>query len=188
MLVFGDLTTKIHVSFMQLIPYGCTQKHLCYQINTHNKFMHSNIFKYIATINCKFSTCTVGAKGCAANVFCETQTCGIDPYCCDTKWNVICEDIAKTRFPEECCRQRCHNHCVEDKYQPGCPTYPKCENQICTLDPYCCKTRWDKICENLAKKNEECCVLYLTATTTTTTTTIPAKTTAIPPKPPVNEN
>ena len=38
----------------------------------------------------------------------------------------------------------------------GCPQYEECEAQVCQQDMYCCETRWDSTCTDLAQEVFEC--------------------------------
>jgi hypothetical protein len=80
---------------------------------------------------------------------CCDAVCTIDPFCCGSKWDGLCADIA-----EERCRGLCGNSaagsCFVAKAFPACND-TECCNAVCNVDPVCCATVWDAACVDLAK-------------------------------------
>jgi hypothetical protein len=79
---------------------------------------------------------------------CCEAVCTIDPFCCGSKWDGLCADIA-----EERCTGLCGNpdagSCFVPKAFPGCNDVDCC-NAVCAVDPVCCGTIWDAACVTLA--------------------------------------
>jgi len=117
-----------------------------------------------APITCS-TTCTRGL--CAAGPpldpecdECAALICENDPYCCDTFWDNICVNRART----DCSNLSCtgnpgtslsagtctHAVCTEGApLFAGCddpPLTPSCTDAICAVDPTCCSTAWDATC------------------------------------------
>jgi hypothetical protein len=47
-----------------------------------------------------------------------------------------------------------HSECSEgDKLTPSCSA---CATDVCNQDPYCCNTKWDKVCTDVAKTKSSC--------------------------------
>ena len=83
---------------------------------------------------------------------CQT-VCAIDPRCCDLTWDQACVNWAE-RFCITCGNPRagscCHSH-----QGPHCDDLVCCE-AVCTIDPFCCETRWDFDCARQASSTTIC--------------------------------
>jgi hypothetical protein len=84
-----------------------------------------------------------GTVGCADPACCQT-VCGLDPYCCEVRWNANCAATAavvctgQTGCPGT-------EDCFSAHGTPGCSD-PACCADICDRDPYCCATGWNDRC------------------------------------------
>jgi hypothetical protein len=105
--------------------------------------------------NCPHDKCIEGVAldpSCGA---CVADICAADSFCCDTAWDNLCVEEARTICGSFTClesRGQC-NHTIcsfGPKLTPGCdvPPFPQggCVAQICTADPFCCEDHWDSIC------------------------------------------
>ena len=52
--------------------------------------------------------------------------------------------------------QFCSQERGSDESIAGCPPYEACETNVCQQDMYCCETRWDSTCTDLAQEVFEC--------------------------------
>jgi len=115
--------------------------------------------------------CTEVGDGPGCNAVCDTEVCGLDPFCCNNYWDGICANGASNicsgyeywnsagtssaygsgynenpagQIDGTCC------DCQNDKPygNPYCNT--ECDAEICPLDNYCCNNSWDWICANAA--------------------------------------
>jgi len=66
--------------------------------------------------------------------------CGLDPFCCDTWWDELCIDSARTDCGLECMADCCAAHS-----EPGCDD-PGIADCVCSYDGFCCDTWWDDDC------------------------------------------
>ena len=78
---------------------------------------------------------------------CCNQVCNIDPHCCETTWDEACVQWAD-RFCFSCGNPRAGNCCHQND-SPFCNDRVCCE-QVCAVDSFCCETRWDSVCGQLA--------------------------------------
>lgn len=81
-----------------------------------------------------------GALGCQLPSCCE-QVCVLDSFCCETKWDAICADLAF----DTCLGCPPSDHGALVKGAPGC-TDVGCCGVVCMADSYCCDTAWDQTC------------------------------------------
>ena len=86
---------------------------------------------------------------------CVAQICAADPFCCDTQWDSICVEEARTICGSLACVEsagQCnHTLCsFGPTLAPACdvPPFPQggCVAQICAVDPFCCEEHWDAFC------------------------------------------
>jgi len=68
--------------------------------------------------------------------------CAVDTFCCDTAWDHLCVD-------------QCHATSTGCGEPTGCfpapwagcgDCDPALQDCVCTADPFCCETQWDKLC------------------------------------------
>ncbi|MCH8824095.1 MAG: S8 family serine peptidase [Planctomycetes bacterium] len=80
---------------------------------------------------------------------CCEIVCDINPYCCETTWDLACANAAI----QECVPQ-CGDFALGcfEPHPPGSPLCedPDCCSAVCSLDPFCCSTTWDLICSAIA--------------------------------------
>ena len=86
---------------------------------------------------------------------CCDRVCNIDPYCCNTRWDVACVELANTECNLWNCRcgDPAAGDCRSAHGNPGCSDFDCC-NAVCLLDPWCCTVSWDYSCINIA--SQEC--------------------------------
>ncbi|MCI0631847.1 MAG: hypothetical protein L0Y44_14465 [Phycisphaerales bacterium] len=100
--------------------------------------------------------CTTGTPGCADQACCEL-VCVLNPFCCETFWGSDCVQL----WSDNCtssggfvypCPLPCPNddHECDTTGPPGCSDANCCE-LVCSFDPFCCQTFWDRICVNEAR-------------------------------------
>ena len=105
--------------------------------------------------------CCSGGNGLGCDCQpCENVICALDPFCCNTDWDDQCNGSAAELCP--CCT----DGCVDDGSPPcnccsgggplGCNCQP-CEDLVCAVDPFCCDTTWDSICDGEAATLCTCC-------------------------------
>jgi subtilisin-like proprotein convertase family protein len=116
---------------------------------------------YTLTLSCEggapASNCCVanGGLGCD-DPECEAQICAADSFCCATAWDQICADEAAQLCGDLCaggpggpCGPPNTNDCCAANGTPGCSDLACCET-VCAIDPFCCDTSWDGICQGEA--------------------------------------
>jgi hypothetical protein len=98
---------------------------------------------------CDHPDCSTGDALTPSCDTCAGEICAQDSYCCTTAWDSICVGEAGSICNETCggggggstCK---HNECNSGvKLKSGCDS---CVTDICSQDPYCCKTKWDSVC------------------------------------------
>ncbi|MGB0716693.1 MAG: right-handed parallel beta-helix repeat-containing protein [Phycisphaerae bacterium] len=77
----------------------------------------------------------------------EVCVCAVDPFCCETAWDLTCADLASG-----CQGGNCTHGCCEEG-PAGCDA-PGVESCVCGMDPFCCNSAWDYLCIQIA--NEVC--------------------------------
>jgi hypothetical protein len=81
---------------------------------------------------------------------CCAGVCFIDPNCCSVGWDDACVAIARNVCCGDVgCGDWCAGSCFTPSEKPFCNDAACCE-AVCTIDPFCCSTRWDGICISLA--------------------------------------
>ncbi|MEY4848943.1 MAG: hypothetical protein RLZZ36_2056 [Pseudomonadota bacterium] len=78
---------------------------------------------------------------------CCSRVCTIDPACCATSWDQSCVAWAD-RFCFSCGNPRAGNCCHQNE-TPYCNDRVCCET-VCAADQFCCETRWDTLCGEVA--------------------------------------
>jgi hypothetical protein len=95
------------------------------------------------------------AAGCNEPACC-TAVCALDPYCCDSEWDVICADLANATsacanaVPANCGNPAAGSCFDANDALPGCADSTCCA-AVCAVNPYCCTFEWDLICVELAE-------------------------------------
>lgn len=81
---------------------------------------------------------------------CCAGVCVIDPACCTTTWDDACVGIARgTCCGDVGCGNWCAGSCFEPHGAPFCSDAACCE-AVCSIDPFCCSTKWDGLCADFA--------------------------------------
>ncbi len=89
-----------------------------------------------------------GTPGCD-NVACCVAVCEVDPFCCDTAWDLICKNEANSICGN--CGNPAAGSCYEPHINPGCDD-AECCRLVCEVDPYCCEVTWDGQCKDEANQ------------------------------------
>ncbi len=93
---------------------------------------------------------------------CCTTVCQLDPFCCDTVWDVQCvggvlQFCLDLSCP--CGTGGAGSGCFAVHAVPGCSSLICC-NVVCNSDPFCCGVTWDASCvaaaETLCSQNPGC--------------------------------
>ena len=107
--------------------------------------------------------CCSGGNGLGCDCQpCENIVCALDPFCCDTTWDRICDGQAAELCT--CCTDGCDDdgsppcNCCSGGGPLGCNCQP-CEDLVCGADPFCCDTIWDVLCNNAAAELCTCCAV-----------------------------
>ncbi len=109
--------------------------------------------------------CCSGGNGLGCDCQpCENVVCALDPFCCQTEWDNACNGSAVQLCT--CCTDECDDsgdgsppcNCCSNGNGIGCDCQP-CQNIICGLDPFCCNTSWDSLCNNAAAELCTCCAV-----------------------------
>lgn len=104
--------------------------------------------------SCAHSTCDTGDPLDPVCDTCVAQICDLDPYCCTTSWDSVCQGEVVTICGSLACGGG-QGACVHPLCEAGpaltasCdspPLDPSCVDAICEVDPYCCDTAWDSVC------------------------------------------
>jgi hypothetical protein len=114
--------------------------------------------------------CCSGGNGLGCDCpECSDLICGLDPFCCNTSWDSICDGAAGSLCT--CCVDGCGGagdgggddgggpvpcNCCAGGNGLGCDC-PACSDLICGLDAFCCNTSWDSICDGAAGSLCTCC-------------------------------
>jgi hypothetical protein len=93
--------------------------------------------------------CSEGAPTCE-NAAVSACTCAFDPYCCETAWDDVCVIVATIYCDARCpdlpvCGSPTAGSCTAVHPTPACAD-AECCVAVCTADPFCCETAWDKTC------------------------------------------
>jgi len=105
--------------------------------------------------------------GSCSSQECTDAVCEIDPYCCDTAWDEVCVTEAEwmPACPTTCDGLPTGEPPLWDEAVPVACDFastdawcsdPTCATAVCDLDPYCCETDWDGICEYEAEQFAVC--------------------------------
>lgn len=83
---------------------------------------------------------------------CCSGVCSLDPVCCTVVWDAHCGTIARVVCCGAIgCANWCAGSCFESHDQPFCNDGACCDS-VCTIDPFCCATKWDGICVGVAEQ------------------------------------
>ncbi len=101
--------------------------------------------------------CVIHASPYCNDSTCCSAVCGLDPYCCETSWDLSCTQLALVNpscAAQNCaCGQPTAGSCFAIHATPGCSDAFCCQ-LVCQRDPYCCAVNWDRSCRSLA--NDTC--------------------------------
>ena len=93
-----------------------------------------------------------GATPSCDDVECCQTVCVIDPFCCETAWDVSCAFLAgslcSTGGGE--CGDPDSGPCDQPGSTPACEDEECCE-VVCVSDPTCCEVVWDFVCAALGE-------------------------------------
>jgi V8-like Glu-specific endopeptidase len=113
----------------------------------------------IVTLNCDGMCGTGGScfethePGCA-DAECCVSVCESDPWCCTVAWDSICVGEAWNLCTV--CGDPETGSCGQAHIGPGCSDVACCAN-VCSVDAFCCDTRWDVLCAMTA---DSLCIGY----------------------------
>lgn len=103
----------------ELSPIGCGPK-------------AGSCFQSRKTPGCEWGPC------CAA-------VCSMMPECCTSAWDDLCVELADRLCEQPSACEVSLNDCDTPGRRPGCRDETCCEF-VCSIDPYCCTSRWDDLC------------------------------------------
>lgn len=98
---------------------------------------------------CPHDECTVGAALDSSCSSCVATVCVEDPFCCASKWNTYCIDIAKIHCDLCGGAGGASGTCVHSECITGVALDPLCSwcvATVCDADAYCCNTKWNNYC------------------------------------------
>jgi hypothetical protein len=98
--------------------------------------------------------CRVHADPASTNATCCDAVCKIDPFCCDTTWDINCVDEARAIPDCGCgftCGDPCAGSCCSAHDNGGCDDADCCDT-VCKIDPFCCDNVWDGDCASTARQ------------------------------------
>lgn len=100
-----------------------------------DQFMWTKLGPATTTLVPKHACDVTGTAGCS-DPGVQATVCGMDAYCCATKWDSTCVSEAAGAAGHACCG---------DTGNPGCgdAAVSAC---VATYDPYCETARWDSYC------------------------------------------
>ena len=87
---------------------------------------------------------------------CCSSVCAVDPFCCETIWDVQCVSTVLQYCPRISCAcggGGAEASCAIVHAAPGCASITCC-NAVCNSDPFCCGVTWDASC--VAAADELC--------------------------------
>ena len=89
--------------------------------------------------------------GCDWTPCCETICEEFEPFCCDesSTWDAICQFYAEALCDPLPLCETAKGPCDEASDQRGCGE-KSCCYLTCALDSFCCDTRWDRVCAEMA--------------------------------------
>ena len=89
-----------------------------------------------------------GGPGCEWGPCCEL-VCDVMPECCTNGWDALCAEMAFDLCERPpACRVAVHD-CLDVDKDAGCRDRGCCE-LVCAIDPFCCSSRWDRLCASAA--------------------------------------
>jgi hypothetical protein len=101
--------------------------------------------------------CIAHATPYCSNSQCCGAVCALDPFCCESAWDLSCTQVAQVTAA--CSTQNCvcggnvrpgeEISCFTVHADGGC-TDSLCCQTVCLRDPYCCYVSWDQSCVNVA--------------------------------------
>ncbi|MEE2972184.1 MAG: zinc-dependent metalloprotease family protein [Planctomycetota bacterium] len=96
--------------------------------------------------NSCYAPTATGSPHCQDEDCCMVM-CAIDPFCCDTAWDLNCASQAFTTCAD--CGDPDAGGPFEANGTPGCSELDCCE-AVCSVDAFCCTTEWDLKCVETA--------------------------------------
>lgn len=84
--------------------------------------------------------------GCE-NTACCVDVCAADPLCCEVVWDAACAAAARDLCRNDACPGK--HPCFDPDDEVGCADEDCC-NAVCLHDFFCCSTRWDGDCVDVA--------------------------------------
>ena len=108
--------------------------------------------------NCQFED-SGGREGCfhpetgEGDEVCNDEICPFDNYCCNQRWDGLCQAQAATRCNNGNRPICCGCTTGQGQGNPNCQSDPECEDIICPNDGFCCGEDngfWDLLCVNQA--------------------------------------
>jgi hypothetical protein len=118
---------------------------------------------------CPAATCTSGNEKlpdccvpsnqpfCSGNSACCKAVCAVDPFCCDTAWDVTCAERAGSLAGIcKCsssggCGDPDAGSCFREHPTPYCADGGCCV-AVCQFEPFCCSEEWDSLCVKIAQE------------------------------------
>jgi len=94
--------------------------------------------------------CIIHPTPHCSNGACCTTVCAIDPFCCQTAWDLGCTQLALVWCGNLDCACGSGGPCLSVSNAPGCADGFCCQT-VCLHDPYCCLVRWDAACVAIAR-------------------------------------
>ncbi|WP_437971699.1 hypothetical protein WMF04_21380 [Sorangium sp. So ce260] len=125
---------------------------------------------------CEHGKCVEGGPLDPACDPCVAAICAVDPFCCESGWDLACVNEVTTVCGETCgttdtcgngvceagedcssCSQDCGScpTCEHEVCDPGAALDPACDpcaQAVCAADPYCCNNEWDRMCVEAAEQ------------------------------------
>ncbi|MEZ4440406.1 MAG: hypothetical protein R3B72_15020 [Polyangiaceae bacterium] len=99
--------------------------------------------------SCAHDVCETGDPLTATCSTCADAVCTADPYCCETKWDILCLDIVDQQCDGACTGPTA---CAHDLCEEGDPLDAMCSTcvaEVCASDGFCCGDNdgfWDVNC------------------------------------------
>lgn len=96
--------------------------------------------------------CIAHATPYCNNGLCCAAVCSLDPFCCNSSWDISCTQIAL--ISPSCSGENCScgvatESCFVVHTANGCADSLCCQT-VCIRDPYCCFVTWDAACVEIA--------------------------------------
>jgi hypothetical protein len=104
--------------------------------------------------SCAHPKCELGVALEPACDLCVAWICDIDPFCCETSWDSVCQSEVRTICGSLTCPESAgacdHPVCSEGTaLVADCDSPPlttSCVSAICAADSFCCTGTWDSLC------------------------------------------